>query len=346
MVQLDASAFNVVLTPESAISSVQHAVNSKNWKQSTLSDIKLVYTPFYVFSFDVTEGNVPTGKAALNAATGEISDFVPYLLDRPLEKSKKTDDKAEVEVEPSTISQNEVKDLAAVKIANAVGAKKDQVVISAISKIYVPFYRIWVDVAGDSFKIEVDACLGNPTGLDAIPVRPKNWEENTQETLKQMQTPTGLVNLTSKTIAEASKVGGPQTSNKYVQWAVLGVIIIVVAYFAFGNVLGSATCTPSSDLYSKPAYFGLFGPKKVVPKFDAKNQTYTLYGSCSFTTRDKQDHAIMFLTVKQGGIPISGATQTFTTALSPQPTLRNFAVTWNASNSREGDYVIEVKQLA
>lgn len=346
MVQLDASAFNVVLTPESAISSVQHAVSSKNWKSSMLSDLKLIYTPFYIFSFDVAEGNVPTGKAALNAATGEINDFVPYLLDRPLEKTKRTDDKVEVEIEPTTIAQSELKELAAVKIANAVGATKDKVIISAVSKLYVPFYRIWVDVAGDSFKIEVDACLGNPSGLDAIPVRPKNWEENTQETLKQMQTPTGIVNLTGKTIAEAGKIGGPQASNKYVQWAVLGVIIIVVAYFAFGTVLGSAACTPSSEYFSKPAYLGLFGPKKIQPKLDVKTQTYSIYGSCSFTSRTEQEHAIMILTVNQGGYPISAATQTFTTALTPQATVRNFGVTWNATNNRKGDYTIDVKQLA
>ena len=54
----------------------------------------------------------------------------------------------------------------------------------------------------------------------------------------------------------------------------------------------------------------------------------------------------MLLILKQGGIPISGAVQTFTTQLSPQPTTRNFAVTWNASNARSGDYALEVKQLA
>lgn len=345
MVLLDANAFNVVLTPEAAITSVQQAVASKNWKSSTLSDIKLVYVPFYIFSFDVAEGNVPTGKAALNAYTGELNDFIPYLLERPLEKSRATDDRVQVEVESTTISQSEVKELASVKIANTVGAKKDQIVVSAVSKIYVPFYRIWVDVAGDNFKIEVDACLGSPNGIDVIPARQKTWEENTQDTLTQMRTPAGFATLTSKTLAEASKVGIPNSGNKYVQWIILGVVILVIAYFAFGSAFSSLTCKPYDDYLSKPTYAGLFGPRKITPSFNVKDQSFSLSGTCSFSSREKKENAIIILAVKQGGLQISQATQTFTIPLTQQVSTRTFNLVWNSSSSKTGDYELDVKLI-
>ncbi|KKW37671.1 MAG: hypothetical protein UY87_C0087G0010, partial [Candidatus Peribacteria bacterium GW2011_GWC2_54_8] len=88
-----------VLSPEAALGIVQKTVLSKGWKQFDVSDVKLVYTPYWVFSFDVLAGESnPTGKTALNAYTGELNDYVPYLIERPLKKVKETEEGAEAEV--------------------------------------------------------------------------------------------------------------------------------------------------------------------------------------------------------------------------------------------------------
>jgi hypothetical protein len=175
---LDAQTFELILTPEAAMGIVGKTITSRGWQKYEVAEIRLVYTPYWIFSFDVfAEGASPvSGKAALNAYTGELSELVPVLLERPLSKTKSTSE-MKAEVEPAAVSQNEVRDAAAAKIAGQAGVKREAIAISAVSKIYVPFFRIWVNVANESYKCDVDACLGSVTGLEALPKREKTWQE-------------------------------------------------------------------------------------------------------------------------------------------------------------------------
>lgn len=297
---LDASTFELSLTPEIALSIIQKSVNSKGWKKYEVSSIKLLYSPFYIFSFDIAaEGQAPSGKAALNAYTGELNDFVPVLLDRPLKRSRSTADKTQAEVEPSAISAAEVKEVAAVKVASFTGVAKEKVTISAINKLYVPFYRIWVNVANDTFKIDVDASLGAPIGLEAIPARQKGWEEATAETVEKMKSPGGWVELGSKTVQEAGKIasggggrGGKGPFGNKAQIAVLIVIVILVLYvFVFrgstGNVLGGNSgfaCAPEATYLSAG---GFMKSPSLVPE-DIGNGWAEVVGSCNFTNPGKE----------------------------------------------------------
>src|SRR3989338_3721390 len=122
---LDAPTFKTVLTPEAALGIIQKTLAARGFKEYDVTDFKLVYTPYYFFSFDVIaeSGQSPSGKTALNAYNGDLNDFVPYLMDRPLKKLKESEDKAEVE--PTAISEKEAKDAASAKLASHVGLKKD-----------------------------------------------------------------------------------------------------------------------------------------------------------------------------------------------------------------------------
>ncbi|MEW5955984.1 MAG: hypothetical protein AB1626_05630 [Candidatus Micrarchaeota archaeon] len=290
---LDAPTFELTLTPEMALGIVQKSVNSKGWKKYDVSDIKLVYTPFYVFSFDISAGEQnPSGKAALNAYSGELSDFVPVLMERPLKKSRNTAEKFEAEVEATAVSQQEAKTVAQAKVATQVGVQKDAVTISAVNKVYIPFFRVWVDVAEDTYKIDVDASLGAPLGAEAIPGRQKGWSEATSETLEKMKTPGGWVELGGKTVGEAGKAvsgkgekGGP-LANKGVQTIVLLAIIGGLAYFVLlGGPAGKTSCA-ASPMYSKKP--GLLEAGGVVPQ-SIGGGYYEVRGTCSFTNPSNEE---------------------------------------------------------
>ncbi|MEK6843760.1 MAG: hypothetical protein AABY04_04680, partial [Candidatus Micrarchaeota archaeon] len=181
---LDAPTFKLVLTPESALGSVQKELNHKGWKKFEVEEIRLIYAPYYLFSFDVkSEGGSPpvAGKAALNAYSGEISDFVPMVLERPLQKQKNIEEGGEVE--DTAISMQEAKQAARDKIAAQTGLKSEMVSVSAFTKYYMPFFRIWLEVGHESMKIDVDALMGAPLGLEAAPERKKTWDEATSETI-------------------------------------------------------------------------------------------------------------------------------------------------------------------
>lgn len=298
---MDAPGFSTVLTPEIALGMVQKALAKKNWKKYDIAQIKLVYSPYWVFSFDVfAEGNVPTGKAALNAFTGELNEFVPMLLDRPLKKTR--DVGKDCEVEQTTISSGEVKETAAAKVAAHAGIKKDSVVASAVSKIYAPFYRIWVDVADDTFKIDVDACLGAAFGLEAIPEREKTWEESTSETLEKMKSPKGWMELGAQTVgavaggAKGAKTGGMTDwlfGSREGHYVILAVIILAAAWYLFMKPQEFVfSCDPASRFLAEKK--GLFGSTKVmVPQAINQSSRLTVSGACLITNKGSKPLSIV-----------------------------------------------------
>ena len=106
---LDATTFELVLTPEVAIGIVQKELGRSGYKAIDISQIRLFYEPYWVFTFDVEGAQQPiSGKTALNASSGDVNEFVPILLDRPLNKTKRTADNVESEVEPTSVDRKEV----------------------------------------------------------------------------------------------------------------------------------------------------------------------------------------------------------------------------------------------
>ncbi len=337
--QLDAPGFSPVLTPEIALGIVQKAVAKKHWKKYDVSHIKLVYSPYWVFSFDVlAEGAVPTGKAALNAFTGELSEFVPTFLDRPLKKTREVG--SECEVEATSVQQSEVKEAAAAKVAAHAGIKKESVVVSAVSKIYVPFYRIWLDLAEETYKVDVDACLGAPFGLENIPEREKGWEEVTAETIEKMKTPKGWVELGAQAVGAAvggagGKKPGPLEwllGSRQGHYIILAIIIIAGLWYLLAR--------PQAFIVSCDAWPQFVSEKKellgvaktLVPK--PGNQTNYLFvaGECAITNKGTKPLSLLVrVFVTEDGKPNYGAMSTVfvrDVPASELPTRKEFSITW------------------
>ena len=342
---LDSQAFKPVLTPEAALGIVQKTISSRGWKQYDVSDVKLVYTPYWVFSFDVLAGEAsPTGKTALNAYTGELNDFIPYLMDRPLKKTTQTEEGVEAEIMPTAISKGEIKDVAATKVAATAGIKKELVSISAATKYYVPSYQVWVDAAGDSFKIDVDALVGNPMGADAIPARPQTWNESAGNTLSKLKSPSGWLELIGKTVGALTSMGKPGgNKNDAVKYVVLILIIIALGYFVFFRntaTTGSVTCDLSANYYNAPELFG-FGAKTVRPAADADGNLF-VQGKCVFYNKGKDDAVgiIAINRIQAGGRPVAQNTSSVG-ILAPTGdvgTEKIFTIAWQGSRNIKYTY--------
>ncbi|MFH1106654.1 MAG: hypothetical protein V1787_02050 [Candidatus Micrarchaeota archaeon] len=263
---LDATTYKTVLTPEAALGIIQKELAKKGWKKPEVEDVRLVYTPFYLFSFDVAAEGAPpiTGKAALNAFSGEINEIVPMILERPLTRMKEI---REGEVEETAITPTEARDAALAKLAVQTGVKKEMIAVSAFSKSYVPFYRVWVNVHREPYKAEVDALMGSMVGLEGVHEKPKSWGEAANDTINKMKTPSGWAELGGKTIKTITGGGGRGgsrderagghtgsefalggspftkiTGTREGRWLILLVAIIVLAWLFLYQQQGSAQC--------------------------------------------------------------------------------------------------------
>ncbi len=338
--QLDAPAFKPVLTPEVALSIIQKAVKQKHWPHYDISQIKLSYTPFWVFSFDVAaEGSTsPSGKAAVNAYSGELSDFVPLLFDRPLEKIREVDEDAG-EVEDTTISKSELPAVAGAKLAGQTGVKKDAITISAVTKAYAPFYRIWVNVADDTFRIDIDACLGAPFGLEAIPQRAKEWQEITSETVDKMKTPSGWAQLAGQAMTIGSsggKAAGGVWANPTLRMILLLGIVVVLALVAlkpggFGNAIDSSCQVKDVNLLTDPGFLGLSPHTTLNPSctgcqaanpLTRANANYSIEGFCSYVNRANRDVRVVTSII----LTVDGRTQPYRQTLISDPDVSGFVL--------------------
>lgn len=344
---LDAPSFKTVVTPEAALGIIQKSVAQRGWKQYDVSDVKLVYTPYWVFSFDVLVGeSSPTGKTALNAYTGDLNDYVPYVLERPSKKTNQTEAGAEVEVLPTAISKTELNEVGATKVAAHAGLKKENVSISAATKYYVPSYQVWVDVAGDSFKIDIDAVVGNPQGIEGIPERKKGWNEAAGEAVSKMKTPSGWIELFGRTVSSVAGMGKSTVEGKggnngqasMIRYAVLALVVLAVAYFFFfrNQTQGSVACDLQSSYYNSPEWFG-FGAKTVRPGVNEQGMLF-VEGHCDFVNPGKDDIPSMVALAKITlGDQIIAQNSSFVALLPPTgktPSTKTFQIAWDGSKTQ------------
>ncbi|MFH0835802.1 MAG: hypothetical protein V1834_01430 [Candidatus Micrarchaeota archaeon] len=342
---LDAPSFKAELTPEIALGIIQKSLMRKGWKSYKVQDIKLVYTPYWLFSFDVvgvSEGPAPTGQSALNAFSGELNDFVPALVHQPLKKTKSTEDAAEPEVETTAIPQSEVKETAATKVASHVGIQPDSVKISAVSKMYVASYRVWLEVAGDAHRIDVDAAVGSASGMELIPDRPKTWSEETDAALNKMKTPSGWAQLFGMlfNFASPKKEGSP--IQKY---AGLIVIILILMAVVFFNPLKSAGTT---DCKIAPEYLGsagLFGGTKPLEPVKLANNQRIVRGTCFITNANTEPRTVIIqerILDAEGKIIATNSTSAINIPQTQTPLEKSFEIKWVHSGSPSYSFQFEV----
>ena len=241
---LDSDVLEIQLTPEIALSIAKETISRKYWKEFDIVGIKLVYTPFYIFSFDlVGEGIPPTSeRIAVNAFNAEINPLVLQIVEQPVNKSRETSPDYKADIEATAIPADQIKDVAATKIASMAGVKKENVFISAVYKLYIPFWRLWVKVKNDIYRLDVDGILGAPLGVEKIPEREKQWLEVAGETIQKMKTPSGFIDLTKEAVTTVGKAATGEETKGFLGWLfgsetgrriLLLILILILAYFVF-----------------------------------------------------------------------------------------------------------------
>ncbi|VVB70309.1 Uncharacterised protein [uncultured archaeon] len=308
---LDSQAFKPSFGPENVLGMIKKEMTKRSISKYDVTDLKLAYIPFYSFSFDIlSEGNNASGKAAINAFSGELSDFVPLLFDKPLEKTKEV---KEGIVENTSISQNEIKDAAATKIAVQSGAKKEIVNITAITKVYVPFYQVWISLPNDLLRIDFDACLGYPFGLETLPVpKKKNFSFG------------NLGDIFHTIIA-----------NKTYSIIALVVIIAILAFFVFSGSTETINCSLYQNYVRTQSNF-FYSSQIVLPAI--VNGTLHVEGECTLQTSKTGGNAVGFtVTLLQNGQQIPDSYHAFENLLKPnQDYVYKFELNWPVEQGFNG----------
>jgi hypothetical protein len=219
-------------------------MKEKHWRKFDVASIKLVYEPYWLFNYDVylemkdqVKGTVSQtfgARMALNGVTGDLApEIVRVIESQPVETEKQISHSIEFDVEKLSIKEEEIKNVAKVKIAGQVGIGKEGVVVSGLRAIYLPVWRVFASIKGKgTYRIDIDGLMGLPYNYQQVPERERGVLEITQETLEELKNPAAWGKYAKKAIGMVEKKGKGESQSIIqkigLEKIVLGAIAIVI----------------------------------------------------------------------------------------------------------------------
>lgn len=229
---------------------IKDTIQQKNWENFELIEVKLVFVPYYFFSFEgffEEEGKVletVNGKTALNGMTSELEEIsVP-------EENELTEEIKEI---PSNIPFTELKfeltekveQIAQIKVAANLKTAKDNVIIHSMKKVLFPVWIIDFAVAEQTFQFKISGVDGEIVSEEEIPERQLGFWEITAETLNELQSPDAWVHYTTSIISDTTNFVAENVSGNVIenfmkntrfQIFVLLIILILVVLWTYGII--------------------------------------------------------------------------------------------------------------
>jgi len=209
---LENPALSLSVRVQDILSILESILKERNWKDFELANLKLVYTPFFLFNYDILvegEGQSSQGTSglmALNAVNGKLEPALVEIIEKqPVSYEKEITHDIQYEIASAAMTKEEVKDAGRFKLAGQLGIKKESVAVSGVRIVYWPIWTIFVELSKNIQKVEVDGVSGYPLNVEEVPEREKGWLEVTADTLQKMKSPSGWVELSG---ALASAAGG------------------------------------------------------------------------------------------------------------------------------------------
>ncbi len=225
----------VLSLPLDAVSKVvASTLKKKHWHRFTTGTVKLVYVPIWIFTYDAFVAqngvvvNETSGKIAIDATNGNVWEAVPYVLEEmPIELTKETRHEYKMEVLSPTISKDEAKDLAVLKLSAMLGVPKDNIKIVGGEIVLWPIWRVWVDVHSGTYRLDVDAVSGQLFGAEKVPVRERGWYEITEEVLQELRQPSAWIRYINE-LADLLHIP------RWAMWLMLGLFALLLVKWVVG----------------------------------------------------------------------------------------------------------------
>ena len=238
---LDIPAVKNRLSINDVLGILDGIIKQKHWRSFDVASLKLVYLPYWVFNYDVymeakdqfgrTQSQTVGGRMALNAVDGNLApEIVKMIEEEPVDFETEISHNIEYEMEKPSISDEEIKEIAKIKVAGNMGMSKDNVTISGAKVIYVPIWNVFVKVSKGVYKITIDSVLGYPSNYEKVPERERGMLEVTQEKLEELKNPEAWAKYGKKAV---SVMQGEEKSDFIENIKNLGyekIVLILVAF--------------------------------------------------------------------------------------------------------------------
>jgi len=212
--KLKESSFPLSFSLEETTEFIKQTLEEKNWFEFEVIEVKIVFFPFYFYSFEAffesdetgkkIVSETTNGKLALNGLTGELDESIPVPESNEL--VKEIDEIPEnIPFEEKSFELNEkIEQIVQIKTAEHLHSAKDNVIIHSLKKVLYPVWIIDFSVAEQTFQFTVSGVDGSVISEEEIPERELGFWEITEETLHELQSPASWVNYTTSIISDSA----------------------------------------------------------------------------------------------------------------------------------------------
>ncbi|MBI1973819.1 hypothetical protein HYS54_03315, partial [Candidatus Micrarchaeota archaeon] len=198
---LDKPALKLNIGVQDILDVLEGTLRERNWGNFEVASLKLVYTPYYVFNYDVliqseSASQGFSGLMAINATTGKLEPSLAQIMEQqPVNYEKEPSHDIKFEIDTFAITDKELADTCKLKMAAELQVPKEAMGVSAFRPVYWPTWRIFVSLPRKTQRIDVEAVSGFPLNIQEVPVREKTWLEVTSETLGKLKSPSGIAEV-------------------------------------------------------------------------------------------------------------------------------------------------------
>lgn len=243
---LDAPALQLRYTLKDILGIVERILKERHWRKFDIESTSLVYVPNWFFNFDIyqeVQGQSQTysSQMALDAVTGKLNPLIIQVMDNiPTKREREPRHGIDCDVLAPSVKKEEVKDIAAIKVAGETGVPKAAVTISGVNLVYVPYWQVWVRLPTGTKRIDLDAISGSPSFISDVPERERGQIEITMEMLQELTTPAGWIDYSKKAFDwgfGAAAAAGHNLSSGILPWMLGTKIGNYVALFLVALVL-------------------------------------------------------------------------------------------------------------
>ncbi|MBU2099889.1 hypothetical protein KKG83_07315 [Candidatus Micrarchaeota archaeon] len=190
---------------------IKSTLEEKNWFEFEVIEVKLVFIPYYFFSFDAfyeeEEKKIVSetvyGSLALNGKTAELEEI---SVPEETELTQKIEDIPEnIPFEEMKFHFDEkIELIAQIKTAAHLKTAKDNVIIHSLKKVLFPVWIIDFSLEENTFQFQLSGIDGEVISEQEIPERELGFWEITAETLNELKSPSSWVNYTTSIISDSA----------------------------------------------------------------------------------------------------------------------------------------------
>lgn len=202
------------LTVISATESVKKEMEKRFWHEYELKSLKLNLVPYFLFNYHYyleqdsaskhTIKKSTHGILALDGHDVTVREDLVELIKHNWKKGSPAVPKGEFYEKWNNIEKREQDAVLTLKTAEFFGVPKENVVVSAARKVYIPFYKTSVVAAKKEYNLIINAVGGNIEGIKAIPQREKGYAEIARETIDELKDPKNWLKYSKEAVLEAT----------------------------------------------------------------------------------------------------------------------------------------------